>query len=190
MDRIDNKNEEILIKVDQNNLIYIDPNSVVDETGLVYPRNLNQEKLVMYANLEADIVPRSNLVAGNDKNTLTSIAKGTLNFLKNQEGEDYDTNWTDSYSEYREKTKKVDGKIVSTGEFYQSDTTGQSFGIDTIKVDIKGANSIPQVQINFIDVRGKTLFESPENSPYRAFFHVPWPIFYLTLERQLDIDYI
>jgi len=86
MDRIDNKNEEILIKVDQNNLIYIDPNSVVDETGLVYPRNLNQEKLVMYANLEADIVPRSNLVAGNDKNTLTSIAKGTLNFLKNQEG--------------------------------------------------------------------------------------------------------
>ncbi len=183
MDRIDNKNEEILIKVDQNNLIYIDPNSVVDEKGLVYPRNLNQEKLVMYANLEADLVPRSNLVAANDKNTLTSIARGTLNFLKNQEGGDYDTNWTESYLPFDESTvKDKNGNFVVPNNFKNSDTTGQSFGIDTIKVDVKGANSIPQVQINFIDVRGKTLFESPENSPYRAFFHVPWPIFYLTLK--------
>jgi len=43
-------------------------------------------------------------------------------------------------------------------------------------------NLVPQVNIKFIDVRGKTLFESPENSPYKAFFHLPWPIFYLTVK--------
>jgi hypothetical protein len=168
-------NRNILVKVDQNNLMYIDPNSVVDKEGNVLPRNVEHENLVMYANLEADLIPRSILVAENDKNTLTSIAKGTLNFLKNQDGSDYDSTWTDAYLN-TEKTRN------NEDIFYQSDKTSQSFGIDSIQVSIKGINSIPQVNINFIDVRGKTLFESPENSPYKAFFHVPWPIFYLTLK--------
>jgi hypothetical protein len=183
-------NENILVKVDQNNLIYIDPNSVIDNDGNVQPRGVEAEKLVMYANLEADIIPRSILVAGNDQKTLTSIARGTLNFLSNQDGKDYDTTWTDSYLNFTEKTKDVNFNLfgnsinlkVGTGEFYQSDSGGQSFGIDSISVSIRGVNSIPQVNINFIDVRGKTLFESAENSPYKAFFHLPWPIFYLTIK--------
>jgi hypothetical protein len=163
--------EDILIKADQNNLIYIDPNSVIDRNGGISPRNLQQENLVMYANLEADIVPRTILASGNDQTTLTSIAKGTLNFLKNQDGKDYDTKWTDSYV-----------SNSNSDIFTKSDESGQSFGIDSINIQIKGFNAIPQVQINFIDVRGKTLFESPENSPYKAFFHIPWPIFYLTVK--------
>ena len=74
--------EDIQVKVDQNNLIYIDPNSVIDRNGGISPRNLQQENLVMYANLEADIVPRTILASGNDQTTLTSIAKGTLNFFR------------------------------------------------------------------------------------------------------------
>ena len=181
--------ENILVKVDQNNLMYIDPNSVVVD-GSVEPRGIKQENLVMYVNLEADLIPRSTLIATNDKNTLLSIAKGTLNFLKNNDGGDYDTTWTNSYLQTEEKTTKVNLGTLSgfkditipTGEFYQNDKTGQSFGIDSVSIQVKGANFIPQVDINFIDVRGKTLFESPENSPYKAFFHVPWPIFYLTVK--------
>ena len=86
--------EDIHVKVDQNNLIYIDPNSTVDADGNVTPRNIQAEKLIMYVNLEADIVPRSILVSDNETNTLTSIASGTLNFLKNGDGQDYDTKWT------------------------------------------------------------------------------------------------
>jgi hypothetical protein len=172
-------NENILVKVDQNNLIYIDPNSVVDKDGFVKPREVNPEQLVIYANLEADIVPRSILAATNDQNTLVSIAKGTLNFLSNQNGEDYDSSWTDAYTEFKPKQKKDSDK---TNEFYSNDSTGQSFGIDNISITIKGANAIPQVNISFIDIRGKTLFESASNSPYNAFFHIPWPIFYLTLK--------
>ena len=51
-----------------------------------------------------------------------------------------------------------------------------------IDIDVKGYNAIPQVTIHFVDVRGKTLFESPSNSPYKTFFHLPWPIFYLTIK--------
>ena len=181
-------NENILVKVDQNNLIYIDPNSVIDKDGNIHPRGTYPENLVIYANLEADIVPRSILKSTNDQDTLISIAKGTLNFLSNQNGRDYDSTWTDSYTNTTPKFVKrenIPGTIFPyelADKYTTSDDSGQSFGIDSINVTIKGANSIPQVNINFIDVRGKTLFESAENSPYNAFFHVPWPIFYLTLK--------
>ena len=166
-----NSNENILVKVDQNNLIYIDPNSVLDNNNQVQPRGIRPENLVIYANLEAELVPRSILAYDNLQPNLVSIADKNLNFLNNTKGRDYDSTWTDVYT-----TNRKDDS------FEKNDTTGQSFGIESIQVIVKGANSIPTVTINFIDVRGKTLFESPENSPYQAFFHIPWPIFYLTLK--------
>ena len=140
-----------------------------------------------YVNLEADLVPRTTLIGEGDQNTLTSIAGGTLNFMSNDEGRDYDTRWTEAYSDVQGTAKNY----KSTGTFATlpdgntprggaGDSTGQSFGITDISIEIEGANFIPRVVINFVDVRGKTLFESPENSPYGAFFHLPWPIFYLT----------
>jgi hypothetical protein len=171
--------EDIHVKVDQNNLIYIDPNSTIDSQGNISPRNIQAEKLIMYANLEADLVPRTTLVANENVNTLTTVAKGTLNFLKNQDGADLDTSWTNAFLNSEEK-KNEEGK--QSGEFFQSDKSGQTFGIDNIRISIKGFNSIPTVEITFVDVRGKTLFESPQNSPYKAFFHIPWPIFYLTVK--------
>lgn len=181
--------ENILVKVDHNNLIYVDPNSVLVD-GEVQPRGIKQENLVMYVNLEADLIPRTTLISSDNKNTLTSIAKGTLNFLKNGDGRDYDTSWTDAFSEVSKKDISVNlGKFsnfqninLPLGDAYQNDKSAQTFGIDSISIQIKGANFIPQVNISFIDVRGKTLFESPENSPYNAFFHIPWPIFYLTVK--------
>lgn len=166
--------EKILVKVDQNNLVYIDPNSVV-ENGEVQPRGVKQENLVMYVNLEADLIPRSTLLRDDEKNNLTSIAKGTLNFLSsNTDDKNLTTKWTNSYV-----TESV---IKETKNFNQADQTGESFGIDSVSIMVKGMNFVPQVNITFIDVRGKTLFESPENSPYKAFFHLPWPIFYLTVK--------
>jgi hypothetical protein len=167
------------VKVDQNNLIYIDPNSVL-VNGEAQPRNVKQENLVMYANLEADIIPRSVLSAGNESSTLRSIAKGNINFLNSQTKErDLTSGWTDAYIEKPRKNSSTE-KIED--DYENSDSSGQSFGISDIDISIKGGGFIPQVTINFIDVRGKTLFESPENSPYKAFFHIPWPIFYLTIK--------
>ena len=175
-------NEDILVKVDQNNLIFIDPNSIVVDNK-VQTREVHHENLVMYANLEADLVPRTVLAMSGEQNPkLMSVARGTVNFLKKQPGEngssDYDSTWTETYV-----PTGVDSNGNSLLESTEmSDSGAQSFGIESISVDIKGANYIPRITINFVDVRGKTLFESPANSPYKAFFHLPWPIFYLTLK--------
>ena len=184
-----NSGENILVKVDQNNVILIDPNSVSNGPN-VEMRNVKQENLVMYVNLEADLVPRTTLAASGDQSaqtTLLSIAKGNLSFLRAQDGQDLNTGWTDSFFNSTEKTQTVTDKNgkktnVGTGEFFQADSSGQSFGIESININVKGSNFIPQVNINFVDVRGKTLFESPNNTPYKAFFHLPWPIFYLTVK--------
>lgn len=176
-----NFNENILVKVDQNNLVYIDPNSVIDNNNQIHPRGVYPENFVIYANLEAEIIPRTTLTSDNEKSTLVSIASNNINFLNNKSGQDYDTAWTDVYTNVKPKSDSSDNNQI-VDNFNSNDKTGQSFGIDSIQVVIKGANAIPYVTINFIDVRGKTLFESPENSPYQAFFHIPWPIFYLTLK--------
>ena len=164
--------DNILVKTDQNNLIYIDPNSVVTSNGDVKMRNIEQEDMVMYVNLEADLIPRSTMTVGNNENTLTSIAKGTFNLLHNNDGQNLDTSWSETYTP----------KYKSQNDTKLHDSSGQSFGIDNIQIKILGANFIPNITIKFIDVRGKTLFESPSNSPYKAFFNLPWPVFYLTVK--------
>jgi hypothetical protein len=171
--------ENILVKVDQNNLMYIDPNSTISSDGTISPRGVEHEKLVMYANLEADIIPRTTFYSAGNQNTMTSIAKGTFSFLGN--GSDFTSGWTDAFLTKDDANKDINknpsGQVQST-----NDVTGQSFGIDSINIQVRGTNFVPQVNITFIDVRGKTLFSAPEDSPYKAFFHVPWPIFYLTIK--------
>lgn len=184
-----NASNDILIKVDHNNLIYIDPNTVL-ENGVPAPRAVQPENLSMYVNLEADLVPRTTLIANENKSKISSIASGTLNFMNNQDGSDYDTRWTNVYTDRKLNTTGTQtmglGKWTATipiiNGVIENDTTAQSFGIDSIAIKVAGANFIPRVDIRFIDVRGKTLFESPANSPYAAFFHIPWPIFYLTVK--------
>ena len=90
-----NQDENILIKVDDNNLIYIDPNSVVKDKK-VQTRHTEPENMVVYVNLEADIIPRTMLAADGDQNkqgSVTSIAEGNINFMRNQSGKDFDTDW-------------------------------------------------------------------------------------------------
>ena len=60
-----NDGENILVKVDVNNLVFVDPNSV-QNGDKVEPRGFKQENLVMFVNLEADLVPRSILTSSGD----------------------------------------------------------------------------------------------------------------------------
>ena len=177
-----NQSENILVTVDQQNIIHIDPNSVVDSNGQVQSRLVDHENLVMYVNLEADLIPRTTLYADNRQNPLYSVAQGNFNLLRNQGDKNefennFDTNWTETFV-----SNDTIGKSETNGGNTTYDPTAQTFGIESINIVVKGANAIPQVSINFIDVRGKTLFESPRNSPYAALFHQPWPIFYLTVK--------
>lgn len=177
-----NHSENILVTVDQQNIIHIDPNSIVDSNGQVQSRLVDHENLVMYVNLEADLVPRTTLYADDRQNPLYSVAQGNFNLLRNQGDKNefennLDTNWTETFV-----SNDAIGKSGTNGNDTVYDPTAQTFGIESINIVVKGANAIPQISINFVDVRGKTLFESPTNSPYAALFHQPWPIFYLTVK--------
>ncbi len=57
----------------------------------------------------------------------------------------------------------------------------EGFGITNIDIEIKGSY-IPRVVIDFVDIRGATLFEQGSCSPYGMFFHLPYPVFELTLK--------
>jgi len=43
---------------------------------------------------------------------------------------------------------------------------------------------IPEVDITFVDIRAKTLFEggNDPNNPYNLFFNLPYPLFHLTVK--------
>ena len=75
--------ENILVEFDYNNITIIDPNKVIDSDNKVKDRYVKQEDLVMYANLECNVLPRTKLalgVANNDSIRTVSIAK--INFFK------------------------------------------------------------------------------------------------------------
>ncbi len=55
---VDNS-ENILVDYDYNNIIVVDPNKVVDSNGNVKERYVKQENLVIYANLECNVLPRT-----------------------------------------------------------------------------------------------------------------------------------
>ncbi len=64
-------NDNILVELDYQNICLIDPNKVVNIDGTVRERQIHHEDLVMYANLEAKMIPRSKLVG---KELLIEIA--------------------------------------------------------------------------------------------------------------------
>ena len=158
--------DNIHIENDYQNIFVVDPNKVDLPDGQVGPRNIAQEELVMYANLECNLQPRSKLIVGSGNNTqLRTIGLGKINFLK-PTGNDYlTTNWTELQSK----------------DLTQLEINGELLGITQISYK---ANStyVAEFTINLEDVRGRALFESGNDSIYSAFFNLPYPVFYLTLK--------
>ena len=89
------KAKTIHVEKDYNNIILIDPNKVdVDKTNSnpegVEDRLVDHEDLVMYANLETKVIPRTKLANGDSfdiiNTTIASFDSGSkdvnLNFLK------------------------------------------------------------------------------------------------------------
>lgn len=183
-------NQKILVNADYDNITLIDPNKIVDSDGKVQDRLVNHEELVKYVNLEAVVIPRTKLIAGeNFEDSIQNIRIGTLqgqedtkiNFLKGRYSEGdllretdrtklnnyFDTNWTDSFT-------IKDGKN-------SNDIDSQLMGITDVSIKIS-SSYVPVVNIEMVDVQGRVLFEQGENSPYSAFMQQPYPLFYLTVK--------
>ena len=194
------KTENILVEFDYNNIIIVDPNKIIDEQGIAKPRLVQHENLVMYANLETKVLPRTKLavgVANNDR--IETISVATINFLKPGGNTFLDTKWTDELTgkdtikgEGVNQPKQTSIKNPNKSDDYYIRQTIQSGGkIGSVDNGLLGINSIvirmttafmPTVDIEMTDIKGRALFESGDNSPYATFFNLPYPMFYLTIK--------
>lgn len=189
--------DNVLVEFSENNILLVDPNRVF-EGGRVKDRLVKSEELIIYASLKARVVPRSKLItgAGVDNQTpeaFVDVFEGEINFLKPQ-GKDYFTSdWTDTQtgkgfgSEAGSLNQRVQTSTVGANgqllfqEQIRNKLDSESFGINNISVTLNRAFT-PVVNITFTDVRGQTLFEQGANSPYAAFFQLPYPLFKLKLK--------
>jgi hypothetical protein len=185
-----NKQGNIHILSDYQNVIYIDPNKIITNNGEVIDREVVPEDFVMYANLETTLVPRTKLLIGdNVDDPLKTIKIASLNFLKGTGDKDYLA--STYYDEFTGKGSLVgeganqketfnagDGNY---GTFTQNVDDNGLLGIK--KIDIKTNSSfVPTVTISMEDIQGRALFGLGNTSPYAAFFNLPYPPFYLTIK--------
>ena len=176
---------ENIFYTDDQNIVLIDPNSIFDSNGQKKDRNIKQENLVMYANLEAQSVPRTKLATGQSlESGVSNVAIAEINFLKPTDKNYFDTSYTEQLTGGRSSQGGSINQIQFDGaknpqQVNYVDT--QLLGIKSINVDIK-FNGVPEVNMVLVDVQGRSLFETGGNSPYSVFMYYPYPMFKLTLK--------
>ena len=192
--------ENILVELDYDNISLIDPNKTVDELGNVSDRYVKQENLVYYANLECNVLPRTKLAVGTAMNDSTrNISVSKINFLNPGNKTFMDTAWADELTgkdtltgqgvnQPRQTAVKNPNKsddYYITQNLWSNGTPGAVdnglLGMKSIKVSI-GTDFLPVIDVDLEDVKGRALFEGGNNSPYSAFFQLPYPQFTLTLK--------
>ena len=186
----------IYVDFDVQNLIVVDPNKLQDNDGNIRERLVDQENLVMYANLETKLLPRTKLALGTSvQDAIETVNIAEINFLK-PAGQKYLTNeYTNeitgegifnkggnnqSSASFNPQNSNKPQATLQSGSEVRSNDTGL-LGITSINVKIN-TSFIPQVDIELEDVQGRALFEKGDQSPYAAFFNLPYPPFYLTLK--------
>jgi hypothetical protein len=192
------KSGNIYVEFDYNNIILVDPNKIIDANNNVSERIVDHENLVMYANLEADVLPRTKLAVGisPEDSGLRTISVARLNFLKPTKntylGSGYYDELTGANSTKFDGTNQplqVGQQPSGGAKPYFTNTVANEEGvIDNGLLGITSINIttnssfIPSVTMQLEDVQGKALFQLGNNSPYSAFFNLPYPPFYLTLK--------
>ena len=194
----DNKffgNDKVDVETDYDNVVVVDPNKVDNSDGTVQERNVKQENLITYANLEARVIPRTKLAIGSnyeDSVKNVGVAQLKVNFMEgnpqNQKepnvnlggtmGEDpkyFDSSWTDQFLPAQDNSGEND--IFSSGRGVDT----QLLGITRINIKMNPA-FVPTVTIEMTDVQGRVLFERGDKSPYSIFMNLPYPIFILTVK--------
>ena len=182
--------ENIYVDFDCDNITLIDPNKVVDAQGKVKERYVKQENLVMYANLECKVIPRTKLLIGSTgQNQGETITVASINFLKPGGKEKMDNGYTDEITGMGSvKGKGINQQKISGNTKYVSSegTKGKIvdnglLGITSIEFS-EGLDFMPVVSVELVDIKGKSMFELGNSSPYTAFFNLPYPLFHLTIK--------
>lgn len=156
---------------DGKGITIINPTKNSDGT----PKYIDQEDLIMYANLMVEQTPRNRVIDGEETRVINIANNRNVNFLNpssNSNGSLYT----------KEKLSTDWAQMFYENQPYDS----ESFGIEEITIS-NNASMVPEVDITFIDVRGKNLWEraNDPNNPYNIFLTFPYPLFYLTVKGYL-----
>ena len=189
-------NGDILVEFDYNNIIVVDPNRTIDNFGNVKERLVDHESLVMYANLEVNVMPRTKLLLGSTPESgVQTISIARMNFLK-PNGDNFLT--AGYYDELTGNKSVAQNAQNQPKKIVNSDSEGRPYtkltisdedsvvdngllGITDIQITTN-SSFVPSVKIELEDVQGKALFQLGDNSPYATFFTLPYPPFFLTLK--------
>jgi len=195
--------ENILVEFDYQNISIIDPNKVVDEDGKAKERLIKQEDLVYYANLECSVLPRTKLAIGVPlEDSVRTISVGKINFLNPGNNKFLEEIYVDEITGKgslegkginQQKINAISNPNQSDDYFYRQTTMtkGKIGATDTGMLGMKqininyGTDFLPVIDVTLEDVKGRALFEAGANSPYAAFFQLPYPLFYLTIKGYL-----
>ena len=156
--------------IKNGNVILVEPNCVNINNDIVNGIPQYQD-MYIFAELTAKSKGRTIIIDGNTNSTTSK----KINFLgNNQDNESANNpnylNFTTNYYE------------GSTGNA----THYEGFGISNIKIVIN-SSFIPQVNIQFVDIRGLAFFNQ-QDSPYRILFDFPPPIFTLRYKEGLSLS--
>jgi hypothetical protein len=188
----------ILVEFDYNNIIVVDPNKTIDAFGNIRERLVDHENLVMFANLEAEVIPRTKLsVGGTTQDRIRTISVAKMNFLRPTEETFLTTGYYDELTGKGAKNglgvNQMQEEIINPNDGSkpyskmsitdpgEKATDNGLLGITSINVKTN-TSFIPSVSISLEDVQGRALFQLGDNSPYSAFFNLPYCPFYLTLK--------
>lgn len=189
-------NGDIYVEFDYNNIIVVDPNKTINSFGEVQERLVDHENLVMYANLEADVLPRTKLAVGaSTGNRITTISVAKMNFLKPTNNDYLSVGYYDEFTGKNSRSfeganqPKVLINKTTSGDIAYKDTVNDLsdvvdnglLGITSINITTN-SSFVPSVSIELEDVQGRALFQLGDSSPYAAFFNLPYCQFYLTLK--------
>jgi len=195
-------NENILVTKFQNTslgdsdrnkgVIVINPNKVRDPaTNIITDRYVNQEDMVMYANLKVYKQPSTAIFKdSSDKNdnviNVGGIRVNMMNPIKSIV-EGVNTNKGKLTTDYTDYFTAKSFQFIDDGttNYNSGDSMvdPETFGIDSINIS-QNPSMNSMIKIEFTDVRGKTLFERGHdpNNPYNLFYTFPYPTFILSLK--------
>ena len=192
----------IFVEEAYNNIILVDPNktstNATNGQKIIQERLVDHENLVMYANLEVDLLPRTKLaIGGTPQDNIRTISIAKINFLKPNNDQFLNSGYYDDLT----GLGSINGQArLQRNEAIVSNPDGTTFYKQSISTDERGMtidpgllgitqisvrtslNFVPEVTIELEDVQGRALFEQGDQSPYAAFFQLPYPQFYLTLK--------
>ena len=148
----------------QSNVTLIEPNCANINKSVVNGIPQYQD-MYIFAELVAESKGRTVIIDGNTSSTTSK----KLNFIGNDQTDENENN----PNRLNFTTNYYDGSN-GEGEYYEG------FGMNDIKI-VVNSSFIPQVDIQFIDIRGLAFFNQ-KDSPYRILFDFPPPIFKLTVK--------